>query len=200
MRRAALISGLVLLPLGWALSDLGMTGHMAGHMIAVAVAAPLLALALTETRADPVLRWPRVVTPMAMMLVELLTVWGWHLPALRHAADASPMLAALEHASFLAVGFLLWSAAMHTTRRAIGIGALLLTSMHMTLLGVLIGLAPRPLYHGMHHATQLVVGLDPLTDQQLGGVVMLVVGGVSYLIGGLALLGTLLRAERSASA
>ncbi|WP_232495464.1 cytochrome c oxidase assembly protein [Novosphingobium kaempferiae] len=196
MRRMALIFGLVLAPVGWALSRYGMTGHMAGHMIAVAVAAPLLALATTGTRADPALRWPRVVTPMAMMLLELLTVWSWHLPALRAAADASPVLPALEHLSFLAAGFLLWSAALHAPARASGIGALLLTSMHMTLLGVLIGLAPRPLYHGMHHSG----GLDPLADQQLGGVVMLVVGGVSYLVGGLALLGTLLRGERSASA
>lgn len=195
MRRAALISGLVLLPAGWALSGDGMTGHMAGHMIAVAVAAPLLALGTTGTRADPARRLPRVVTPMAMMLLELLTVWGWHLPALRAAADASRVTAALEHASFLAAGFLLWSAAIHSPARASGIGALLLTSMHMTLLGVLIGLAPRPLYHGMNHSG----GLDPLTDQQLGGVVMLVVGGVSYLVGGLALLGTFLRTERSAS-
>lgn len=196
MRRMALISGLVLAPVGWALSGYGMTGHMAGHMIAVAVAAPLLALATTGTRADPAFRWPRVITPMAMMLLELLTVWGWHLPALRAAADASPVLSALEHLSFLAAGLLLWSAAFHGPTRASGIGALLLTSMHMTLLGVLIGLAPRPLYHGMHHSG----GLDPLADQQLGGVLMLVVGGVSYLVGGLALLGTLLRGERSASA
>lgn len=196
MKRMALISGLVLVPVGWSLSSYGMTGHMAGHMIAVAVAAPILALATIGTRTDPATRWPRFVTPLAMMLLELLTVWSWHLPALRTAADASPVLSALEHLSFLAAGFLLWSAALHQPARASGIGALLLTSMHMTLLGVLIGLAPRPLYHGMHHSG----GLDPLTDQQLGGVVMLLIGGISYLIGGLALLGALLREERSASA
>ncbi|PNU02199.1 cytochrome c oxidase assembly protein [Novosphingobium guangzhouense] len=196
MRRMALISCLVLMPVGWALSDHGMTGHMAGHMIAVAVAAPLLALATTGNHADPAQRWPRVITPMKMMLLDLLTVWGWHLPTLRAAADASSVLAALEHLSFLAAGFLLWSAALHSPARVSGIGALLLTSMHMTLLGVLIGLAPRPLYHGMHHSGEL----DPLADQQLGGVVMLVVGGISYMVGGLALLGALLRGERSASA
>jgi putative membrane protein len=197
VRRAALIIGLLLVPIGWALSPLllGMTGHMAGHMIAVAVVAPLLAYAARGTIADPARRWPRIVTPMVMMLLELLTVWGWHLPASRGAADSHALIALIEQASFLAAGFLLWSAAIHSPARASGIGALLLTSMHMTLLGVLIGLAPRPLYHGMHHGH----GLDPLGDQQLGGVVMLVVGGASYLIGGLALLATLLRENRSAS-
>ncbi|MFT4055159.1 MAG: cytochrome c oxidase assembly protein [Novosphingobium sp.] len=195
MKRAALIVGLLLVPTGWALAPLGMTGHMAAHMIAVALAAPLLAYTASSTAADPAQRWPRIVTPMAMMLLELLTVWGWHLPALRSAADSHALMAVMEQASFLAAGFLLWSAAMHSPARASGIGALLLTSMHMTLLGVLIGLAPRPLYHGMHHAH----GLDPLADQQLGGVVMLVIGGASYLIGGLALLATLLREHRSVS-
>lgn len=197
MKRGALYLGAGLVPAGWALAPLGMSGHMAAHMIAVAVAAPLVALGLSGTRADPARRWPRVVTPMAMMLVELVTVWGWHLPALRHAADGSILLTMLEQMSFLGAGILLWSAAMGRATRAAGIGAMLLTSMHMTLLGVLVGLAPRPLYGAMHHHA---AHLDPLADQQLGGVIMLVIGGAGYLLGGLALLATLLRGERSASA
>ncbi|PZQ51021.1 MAG: hypothetical protein DI555_21625 [Novosphingobium pentaromativorans] len=196
MKQASLLVGLVLVPLGGALAPLGMAGHMTGHMIAVAVAAPLLAFGLAGGALDPARRWPRVVTPMAMMLVELVAVWSWHVPALRRLADGTPAFAATEHATFLIAGLLLWSAVVHTPHRAAGIGALLLTSMHMTLLGVLIGLAPRPLY-AMHHAA--FPGLDPLTDQQLGGVAMLVIGGVSYFLGGLALLAGLLRAgpERS---
>nr|WP_241769342.1 cytochrome c oxidase assembly protein [Sphingomonas melonis] len=69
---------------------------------------------------------------------------------------------------------------------------MLVTSMHMTLLGALIGLAPRPLY--MHH------GPDALADQQLAGVVMLLVGGIAYLIGGLAMLGRLLQPREGAPA
>lgn len=198
MRRASLVAGLALLPVGWAFAagGMGMTGHMAGHMIAVAIAAPLLAYGLSGGVFDPALRWPRVVTPMTMMLLELLTVWGWHLPALRHVADTLPIAMMIEQLCFAIAGLLLWSAVIHSPNRAAGIGALLLTSMHMTLLGVLIGLAPRPLYHGMHHHG--VLGLDPLTDQQLGGVVMLVIGAASYFLGGLALLSTLLRERKAA--
>ena len=61
--------------------------------------------------------------------------------------------------------------------------------MHMTLLGALIGLGPRPLFlhaGGAH-------GLSPLEDQHLGGAIMLVGGGVSYLAGGLWLTFDLLR-------
>ncbi|EQB07670.1 cytochrome c oxidase assembly protein [Novosphingobium lindaniclasticum] len=195
-RTAILVAGVLLL-LGYAVSGMGMTGHMTGHMVAVAVAAPLLAFGLIGSTLDPARRWPRAVTPMAMMMLELVAVWSWHLPALRRAADTLPLLAAAEHLTFLAAGLLLWSAAIHAPNRAAGIGALLLTSMHMTLLGVLIGLAPRPLYAsgmaGHHHTAPF--GLDVLADQQLGGVVMLVIGGLSYLLGGLALLAGLLKAE-----
>ncbi|WCT72238.1 cytochrome c oxidase assembly protein [Sphingomonas naphthae] len=187
-RRASLVAGALLLPLGWiAAAAGGMTGHMAGHMIAVAVAAPLIAWGLGDTRADPAARWPRLLTPMAMMLVEAAVVWGWHLPALRALADAGGPWLIVEQAMFLAAGLALWSAVLGAgrDRRAAGIGALLLTSMHMTLLGALIGLAPRPLYGHAH-------GLE---DQQIGGVVMLMVGAASYFIGGLAMLATLLRTK-----
>jgi putative membrane protein len=59
--------------------------------------------------------------------------------------------------------------------------ALLLTAMHMTLLGALLALTPRPLY--MHEGSWK--RLDALADQQLGGAIMIVVGGLSYLVGGL---------------
>ena len=206
MRRASLVLGAVLVPLGWAFAaaPLGMVGHMAGHMIAVAVAAPFLAYGIAGSRFDPAERWPAVVTPLVMSLVELVVVWLWHLPALRLRVDMQPLALLIEQASFLGAGLLLWSAVLGTQtggatdRRASGVAAMLLTSMHMTLLGALIGLAPRPLYAmmAMHPAAH---GLDPLEDQQLGGVVMLMVGAASYFFGGLAMLGGLLK-TRSATA
>ncbi len=191
MKRVALMAGAVLLPIGWlAAAQAGMVGHMTGHMIAVAVAAPLIALGLRDGRFDPARRWPLAVTPLAMSLVELATVWGWHLPALRMLADSSGVAMVVEQAMFLLAGWLLWAAVLGTgpDRRAAGVGALLLTSMHMTLLGALIGLAPRPLYPAMAHGMH-----DALADQQLGGVVMLMIGAASYFLGGLALLATLLK-------
>ncbi|MCP3736245.1 cytochrome c oxidase assembly protein [Sphingomonas sp. RP10(2022)] len=192
MKRAYLIAGLALLPLGWAMSGQGMTGHMAAHMIAVAIAAPLVAIGLQHTRLDPATRWPRLAAPLPAALIEAVVVWGWHLPALRRLADHHPGWLILEQASFLVAGLLLWSAVLAPRHRAAGVGALLVTSMHMTLLGALIGLAPRPLY--MHH------GADALADQQIAGVVMLLVGGIAYLAGGLAMLGRLLQTRDEAMA
>src|SRR3546814_20884322 len=90
---------------------------------------------------------------MAAMLAELVVVWGWHLPLLHHAARSSTAALAAEQTSFLAVGLALWlsvlggRAAQRHARLAGGVVALLLTSMHMTLLGELITLEPRGLYY-----------------------------------------------------
>lgn len=77
-----------------------------------------------------------------------------------------------------------------------GITGLLLTSMHMTLLGVLLALASRPLYL---HGEFTLMELSPIQDQQLGGVMMLVFGGSTYLLGGLYLLAKLLGSQHTPS-
>lgn len=199
MHLCLVAAGAVLL-LAWivAAADYGMTGHMVAHMAAVSLAAPLLAVGVAGSPYDPAAKWPRVVAPLAMSLVELAAVWGWHLPAARVWVAGSDTGLMLEQATFLLAGLLLWSACLGTldtdssARRAAGVAAMLLTTMHMTLLGVLISLAPRDLF-GNSGFTCLGVTLDPLVDQQLGGVVMLFAGGVSYLLGGLFLLSKLLQ-------
>ena len=199
-RRGALGAGLAVLAAAWvtASAGAGVTGHMAAHMAAVAVAAPLLAFGLAGSRLDPATRWPRLVAPVAMSLLELAVVWGWHLPAARAFAAGGGWGLALEQACFIGAGLLLWSAclgsreAAASARRAAGVVAMLLTTMHMTLLGVLVALAPRPLFADAGFSC-LGVTLAPLADQQLGGVVMLMIGAGGYLAGGLALLAALLR-------
>ena len=70
----------------------------------------------------------------------------------------------------------------HANAARAGVIGLLLTSMHMTLLGALLTMSPRLLYSHHHSSGKL----DPLTDQYLGGAVMLVVGGAAFLAGGLS--------------
>lgn len=179
------------------------SAHMVMHMVVVALASPLIALAVAGRRFDPVQRWPAWFPPIAASVVELIAVWAWHAPGLHHWARTSSIGFALEQGSFLASGLFVWLAAFggapasRGARIAQGGLALLLTSMHMTLLGALLALPPRALYAGVHHAhPEVHGGLDPLDDQQLGGAIMLIAGGVAYLSGGLALAVELLRARR----
>jgi putative membrane protein len=202
MARLALgITGLVLLASLWLgplpeLAQRGFAAHMTLHMGVVAVTAPLIALGLASGRLDPVLRWPGPFAPVPASGVELAVVWAWHAPALHAAARAEAWAFALEQASFLAVGMLLWLSVLGgpESRRIERAGpaalGLLLTSMHMTLLGALLALAPRPLYA---HAAATPFGLTPLEDQHLGGAVMLGVGGAVYLLAGVSIVTRLLR-------
>jgi putative membrane protein len=168
--------------------------HMTAHMTVVAIAAPLLALGLAGGEWDPVRRWPHYFPPVVASMVELVVVWLWHMPLLHEAAQGDLLIMAAEQGSFLGSGFFLWisvfggRAESGPDRGATGIVALLLTLMHMTLLGALLGLAPRQLY-APHHVGAV---LDPLADQQLGGAIMIAVGGVSYMAGALWLAGNLL--------
>jgi putative membrane protein len=203
-RPALLLAGLTVLALVWTaplerLVPGPFSAYMVMHMGVVAVAAPLLALAVAGGRHDPVRRLPGVFAPVPASVVELLVVWGWHAPALHDAARGTPGALVLEQGMFLASGLLVWLAAfgggevLRAERRAAGVVALLLTSMHMTLLGALLALPPRPLYaHGIAGGGLLT----PLQDQHLGGAIMLTVGGAAYLAGGLALTFGLLRRPR----
>ncbi|MBW3541695.1 MAG: cytochrome c oxidase assembly protein [Planctomycetes bacterium] len=169
--------------------------HMLMHMGVVAVAAPLLSLGIAGGRFDPVPRAPRLFSPIPTSVLELIVVWAWHAPALHHVARHTRAGVFAEQGMFLLCGLLVWLSAFGGSlprggsRSAAGVIGLLLTSMHMTLLGALLALAPRPLYPHVHG----VGGLTPLEDQHLGGAIMLLVGGVSYLAGGVWLTVGLLR-------
>ncbi|KQS71451.1 cytochrome C oxidase [Rhizobium sp. Leaf371] len=192
-----LLAILVAITLSW--GERSFTAHMVVHMAIVAIAAPLVATALSGSRADLTRHLPWL-GPLLASLIELVIVWIWHVPAMRGAVEAEPFLGLFEQATFLAGGLLLWLTCLggaadgRTGRRLAGAIGLLFTSMHMTLLGVLLALSPRPLY-GDGDATCFGIPLTGGTDQQLGGVVMLAVGAASYLIGGVALLSGILRDE-----
>ena len=148
---------------------------MARHMALVAVVAPLAVLALPD-----LVR--RLELPVLLgAVLEFVVVWAWHAPALYARADASVLWLVAEQGSFLFAGLLVWAGAFGARSGLAGAGALLLTSMHMTLLGALFTLA-RSDFCGAG-----------LAAQQLGGLIMLGVGTPIYLAGGLWLTGRALR-------
>jgi putative membrane protein len=127
---------------------------MTVHMSVVAVAAPLLAFGVAGGPWDRRLE-VHFFSPLLASLVELAVLWIWHTPALHRAARQNSTAFAAEQASFLVSGLFLWIAVLGgappdcANRNGAGIVALLLTAMHMTLLGALIALSPRRLYAHM---------------------------------------------------
>lgn len=146
-------------------------------MLLVAVAAPIAAATIRGTRLDPVRSAPTLFSPLVACLIELVTVWGWHLPLPHAAARHHAAWFASEQLSFAAAALFLWIAILggdvreRAARAGRGVIALVLTFAHMTMLGVLIALAPRELYG---HAA------GGLADQQQGGAVMVLAGALAY--------------------
>ncbi|WP_246849401.1 cytochrome c oxidase assembly protein [Rubellimicrobium arenae] len=155
--------------------------HMLTHMTLVACAAPLIVLSV------PSLVRRMHVPVLAGAAAEFAIVWGWHLPVLHGAARLDPGWGFAEQAMFLIGGLMVWAGALGAAQPLAGAGALLLTSMHMTLLGALLVLSGNDLYAA-------ICGTSPdVGGQRLGGLLMLGIGTPIYLAGGLWLTARALR-------
>lgn len=179
MRRAALLGGVLLPVTLWSLPLDGWLGafpaHMLRHMGLVALAAPLLVLGSER------LGRAFTLNPLIAAALEFGVVWAWHLPRAHGFAYTSTAGYVIEQAAFLLAGLLTWAGCLRSVHPLAGAGGLLLTSMHMTLLGALLILAPRDLY------AEFCGTAPDLSGQQLGGMLMLGIGTPVYLVAGLLL-------------
>jgi putative membrane protein len=205
MRPLLLAAGAATLAAAWlgplpGLARQAFWAHMTLHTAVVAVAPPLLALGIAGGPLDPVPRAPRLFAVIPASVLELAVVWAWHAPALHHLARQAWPAFVAEQGTFLLSGMLVWLSAFggephrRAARGGLGVVGLLLTSMHMTFLGALLALSPRPLYAHAHGTS----GLSLLEDQHLGGAIMLLAGGLAYLAGGVGLSARLLLRDRAA--
>ena len=92
-----------------------------------------------------------------------------------------------------AMGF--WIAVRRTSPTT-AMGAILITTVLMGLLGALITFAVRPLY-APHFASTLSWGVAPLEDQQLAGITMWAPGSIAYLAAAMWIGWRWLNAERA---
>jgi cytochrome c oxidase assembly factor CtaG len=132
--------------------------------------------------------------------VHALAVWIWHLPPLFVAALSNPALHVLQHACFFASALAFWWAVFGRAARtpdAVSLACLFTTMLHTSALGALLTFAPSAWYANGGVAPPF--GLSVLEDQQLGGLLMWVPGGLAYLVAGLSIVGGWLAASRARS-
>ncbi|UVW29269.1 cytochrome c oxidase assembly protein [Massilia sp. H6] len=194
-----------------AFSESSFAVHMAQHMLLIAVAGPLLALArlgipinaaiaAVSPATAAVLSHPRkwlrlLLLPSVVFVLHGAVIWGWHSPALFELALRIEWIHTLEHLSFLVAGYWYWTVLIrHSENEAYASATLsvLSTLMHTGLLGALFTFASRPIYF-TYIETQGSVAMA-LRDQQLAGLLMWIPMGACYLIGGLAFAAAWLRA------
>jgi putative membrane protein len=156
-----------------------LSAGMAGHILLMNLLAPVVAVWASRSSPSLVRPFRSLAAPT---LVQLLLLWGWHAPPSLAAAMDRPGLHLAMQGSLLLAALWFWSAVVNATAggqwRAVA--ALLATSKLFCLLGVLLTFASSAIYPAMtHHGLQ---ALDPLADQQLAGLLMLVACPLSYLV------------------
>jgi len=178
------------------------SAHMLQHILLNMVAPPLFVLGVPAWLLQRLLQRPPV-SALERVLGHPAVAWSlgsgtlllWHVPALFDATLENENIHIFEHLTFLVTGTILWwpvFARIETRRLAPMLSALylLLASVPNALLGIYLTFCRTPLYVGYlhpsdeHGALALIRdrwGLDPLTDQQLGGAFMWVLGSAIYL-------------------
>ncbi len=179
------------------------SAHMVQHLLLL-LAVPLLLLAGLPPRqvrkylekwpllrrCERVLRWP----PLAW-LVGIATMWAWHSPPLYEAALENQQVHILEHLSFLITGVIFWWPVRQplSERRLAPLLALLylVSALFASLvLGIILTFASPDIYPAYLNPVDRYRLLSLLRDdwslsrgldQQLGGIIMWVLGSLFYL-------------------
>jgi cytochrome c oxidase assembly factor CtaG/cytochrome c2 len=186
-------------PLGEAL----FSAHMAQHELLMVVAAPLLvlgrpivaflwALPLSLRRWSgramkatvPQHIWRTLTDPFGAWLLHAVVLWGWHIPRLFQATLTSDAIHSAQHISFLGSALLFWWALFRHMRYGSAILYVFTTAVHTSLLGALLTFSPQ-IWYPAYAPRTAVWGFTPLEDQQLGGLIMWVPAGLTYIIAGL---------------
>ena len=163
---------LVLSPL-CALSSALFSARVVHHVLLVVIAAPLFALS----------RPARTATAVGLpFLLATAALWLWHAPAAYDAALDHMVVYWVMQASLFGSALLFWRAVFSQPGGS-GIGWVFLAYLAMGMLGAILTLAPYPVY-ATHATAPLLWGLSPLSDQQLGGLVMWMPAGLPFAVWG----------------
>lgn len=190
------------------LADRSFAIHMVQHELLMVVAAPLLVASRTFeawawalrsggvwTLATVARGWHWLAAPRRAWWLHAMALWLWHVPAFFDAALDNVAIHALQHLSFFGSALLFWWAVYGRgirAREGTALAMLVTTMLHMNALGLLLTFAPGAWY--LHHGSA-VLGDTALEDQQLGGLVMWMLGGIAYLGATLAVVAAWLAAR-----
>ncbi|MEA2840931.1 MAG: putative rane protein [Methylobacteriaceae bacterium] len=167
------------------------------HMILSLIAAPLLVLGRADLlilralgiRSDTPARTEAYAAPLAFAFA----LWVWHAPGPYDATFASHVVYWTMHVTLFAAAIALWRVLLRgvTHQPVSALLASAFTGAQMCALGVLLTFASHPLF-SVHAATTWAWGWTQVQDQQFGGLLMWVPGGMVFTLHALAVLGLFL--------
>jgi putative membrane protein len=160
-----------------ALSVALFSARVVQHVILMLVAAPLIAMVWPQTQRErnPGSLWRAV-------LLFFLALWCWHLPIPYEETLRSVGTYWAMQLSLFGSAIWLWRELLQHPAERIGpvLTASMVTFLHIGLLGAMLSLAGRPLFH-WHMFTTQPWGLSPRQDQQVGGSIMWIPGIALFL-------------------
>ncbi|HEY5001883.1 MAG TPA: cytochrome c oxidase assembly protein [Ktedonobacteraceae bacterium] len=178
----------MLLALASPLDELGdeylFSAHMVQHLLITLVAPPLLLLGTPGWLLQPLLRKRillnigKVLThPFVAFFLFNIDFWLWHAPPLYNATLSNENLHIFEHMLFIVTAVIYWwpilSPVKELPRLSLGgqVLYLFLSGMPSVALGAGLTFSP-PLYAPYIQQPIRAWGISPVTDQQLGGLIM----------------------------
>ena len=141
--------------------------------------------------------WRELTRPLTAWWIHAAALWLWHAPRLFEATLQSDSIHAAQHATFLGSSLLFWWSLFYARGRAghgLGVLYIFTTAVHTSILGALLTFAPH-LWYGAYGIRAAALGLSPLEDQQVGGLIMWVPGGIVYVGVGVSLFAAWLQAS-----
>ncbi len=170
------------------------SGHMVQHLLITLAFPPLWIRGTPDWMWNLLLRRRAlraigsvIAHPVVAWMICTVILYLWHIPAMYEAALADHNVHIAEHLSFMFGYTLLWWPAMSPSALlpALSPGGrmayLFLATIPMKGLGALITMSDYVLYPFYAQAAR-VGGLDPLTDQRLGGLIMWLPGGLVFWV------------------
>jgi cytochrome c oxidase assembly factor CtaG len=219
---AAFFAGIVVLflalnsPLDTLADTYLFSAHMVQHLLLMLIVPPLLLLGTPAWLVERARQVPRVGGLMSALGAPAVA-WGlgigamavWHVPALYNAALAHGGVHVAQHLSFLVTSTIFWWPALAPADDARldplpTVLYLVAAALAGSVLGIVVTFAQVGLYPAyLHPADRLGIeplirngwGLSPSVDQELGGLLMWIPGGLVYLC---AILGVMARWYRTA--
>jgi cytochrome c oxidase assembly factor CtaG len=156
--------------------------HMLQHVALTTLGPPLVVMGLTYQMLEP-LRRPgaanriatAVTNPVAAAMLFIVNMWFWHVPTVYQLAVTDVPVHAAMHIAFIGAGIIYWWPVLQSSPNRLGEGGklmyLFVTGMPMGLLALLL-IATNSVVYSHYETTERLLGLSPIEDQQVAGIIM----------------------------
>ena len=171
------------------------SAHMLQHVLLGDIAPLLLLLSLSRVILRPLTRRLRALEralgpfahPLTGLGVWLAVMYAWHVPALYDAALGHSAVHLLEHALFFAAGVAVWWPLVQPIpmrRQLTGMWPLAYiraAKFGLAALGLYLTWTSSAIYSYYEHVPR-IWGLSPVTDQNVGGAIMMVEQSLTFVL------------------